>query len=248
MSLGSGIFKEGESLHTILSSVYKNSSWEPDLFTSRGKSQLILHQVIQTIFRDRTDIHFNYLHPHLVHESTGKPTELDVYIAHLNLAFEYQGIHHYQSHFLFGDFETFQKRDSEKKKACKEAGIYILSLFLTVIIIIIIIIFAYQLEGLTISFNPPTLSIGITLIEVPYWWNYSANDLLATIHQHRPDVIPDKPIHGNPIPDRPTKRVRNIKNKQKPQQEEEDRNNQNQTEYIQQLVTQESTSCHQQRI
>lgn len=30
---------------------------------------------------------------------------------------------------------------------------------------------------------------GITLIEVPYWWDYSADSLRATIHQYRPDIF-----------------------------------------------------------
>eukprot|EP01114_Cavostelium_apophysatum_P021582 TRINITY_DN7577_c0_g1_i1.p1 TRINITY_DN7577_c0_g1~~TRINITY_DN7577_c0_g1_i1.p1 ORF type:complete len:631 (-),score=127.68 TRINITY_DN7577_c0_g1_i1:279-2171(-) len=30
---------------------------------------------------------------------------------------------------------------------------------------------------------------GITLIEVPYWWNHLKDSLLATIHKHRPDIF-----------------------------------------------------------
>ncbi len=50
-----------------------------------------------------------------------------------------------------------------------------------------------------------SFSIGITLIEIPYWWNHSIDDLRATIVQTRPDLLPllsaryDK---GQPIPKR----------------------------------------------
>jgi hypothetical protein len=43
---------------------------------------------------------------------------------------------------------------------------------------------------------------GITLIVVPYWWDYTEDSIIATIHQHRPDIIPH-PGKGQPIPTTP---------------------------------------------
>ena len=40
----------------------------------------------------------------------------------------------------------------------------------------------------------------ITLIPIPYWWDYKMNSLKATIHQHRPDLISAENAQGNPIP------------------------------------------------
>lgn len=40
--------------------------------------------------------------------------------------------------------------------------------------------------------------LGITLIEIPYWWDRSKTSLLATIHQYRPDLVP-LPPDGQPI-------------------------------------------------
>lgn len=30
--------------------------------------------------------------------------------------------------------------------------------------------------------------LGITLIEIPYWWDMSTNQIIATINRHRPDI------------------------------------------------------------
>lgn len=38
----------------------------------------------------------------------------------------------------------------------------------------------------------------ITLIEVPYWWNNERSSLIATIHKHRPDLIPSTMV-GNGV-------------------------------------------------
>jgi hypothetical protein len=46
---------------------------------------------------------------------------------------------------------------------------------------------------------------GITLIEVPYWWNGKQDSLLATIYNHRPDVVTD-PGNAQPIPPNPVQK------------------------------------------
>ena len=37
---------------------------------------------------------------------------------------------------------------------------------------------------------------GITLIEIPYWWDFKKSSLIATIHQQRPDLILDPLENG----------------------------------------------------
>ncbi len=41
--------------------------------------------------------------------------------------------------------------------------------------------------------------LGITVIEVPYWWDRKVTSLAATIYNSRPDLFAEKPT-GNPIP------------------------------------------------
>jgi hypothetical protein len=61
--------------------------------------------------------------------------QLDIYIPSKSIAFEYQGIQHYEDVYYFGSsLRMYEERDAEKKKACEEAK--------------------------------------ISLIEVPYWWNF----------------------------------------------------------------------------
>jgi len=41
---------------------------------------------------------------------------------------------------------------------------------------------------------------GITLIEVPYWWDYKEDSLKATIYKYCPNLV-EKPPTGIPIPE-----------------------------------------------
>ena len=120
----------------------------------------------------------NFLrHEKLIFSESKKPMEFDILIPKLNLAIEYYGEQHYLFHFLQGDPEEQQRRDSEKRIKCAEEG--------------------------------------ITLIEIPYWWDRNSSklinsylflsiieSLLATIHQIRPDIIPENmvPQGAKPIP------------------------------------------------
>ncbi len=43
-------------------------------------------------------------------------------------------------------------------------------------------------------------SHGITLITVPYWWDYKITSVAATIHMARPDITMPVSLTGTPIP------------------------------------------------
>ncbi len=53
----------------------------------------------------------------------------------------------------------------------------------------------------------------ITLIEIPYWWNYTVEDLACTIYQYRPDVLVEKPNRGQVIPQEKPKYSKRKKSK-----------------------------------
>ena len=82
----------------------------------------------------------------------------------------------------FGKVDAFQKkesvqdsqnRDLKKREMCKNLGIKVGFLSLK--------------------------NKGITLIEIPYWWNRKISSLAATIYNSRPDMFPTKP-QGEAIP------------------------------------------------
>jgi hypothetical protein len=41
--------------------------------------------------------------------------------------------------------------------------------------------------------------LGITLIEIPYWWDRKYESLVASIYSQRPDLF-NNPIKSQPIP------------------------------------------------
>jgi hypothetical protein len=79
--------------------------------------------------------------------------------------------------------EEGKQRDETKTTLCKEKG--------------------------TTNFTPKTFPsppknflippLGITLIQVPYWWDRKSSSLEATIYRTRPDLFASKPT-GTPIP------------------------------------------------
>eukprot|EP01114_Cavostelium_apophysatum_P022236 TRINITY_DN7981_c0_g1_i1.p1 TRINITY_DN7981_c0_g1~~TRINITY_DN7981_c0_g1_i1.p1 ORF type:complete len:228 (+),score=38.11 TRINITY_DN7981_c0_g1_i1:3-686(+) len=59
---------------------------------------------------------------------------------------------------------------------------------------------AEQKRALDSQKNDICRDAGITLIEVPYWWDHSKNSLTATIQASRPDLISSVPPDQIPIP------------------------------------------------
>ncbi len=88
--------------------------------------------------------------------------ELDLYLPKENLAFEYQGQHHFIDIYALGPKWYQKQRDEEKRVLC--------------------------------------LDNNITLIDVPYWWDFEPSSLISTIFKHRIDIIP-VPADAPPIPE-----------------------------------------------
>ena len=71
----------------------------------------------------------DFWHPE-VKSSEGTPLQLDVYIPSLSLAFEYQGIQHYQDFYAFGgaSVRLYEIRDQEKRELCKKLNITLIEI------------------------------------------------------------------------------------------------------------------------
>lgn len=79
-----------------------------ETFTKRS-AQKWLFSVLCDIFDDtKTKIEENSNLPELKFSKTSQPVELDVFIPSLNIAFEYQGMQHYQDTMVFGLSQQYQ--------------------------------------------------------------------------------------------------------------------------------------------
>eukprot|EP01118_Nematostelium_gracile_P008062 TRINITY_DN2649_c0_g1_i2.p1 TRINITY_DN2649_c0_g1~~TRINITY_DN2649_c0_g1_i2.p1 ORF type:complete len:817 (-),score=149.57 TRINITY_DN2649_c0_g1_i2:621-2738(-) len=151
------------SLTSMLTEYYGDSFQIQDSQRKPKKAaQRMLALEIRTLF-PQIEVKEDHIHPDLLYQS-GERMELDIFVQHLNLAFEYQGQQHYEDVHALGHHKYYQERDQEKRKACH--------------------------------------SKGITLIEIPYWWDGTVETLQATIHHFRSDLLSDNgysPIPSIPI-------------------------------------------------
>eukprot|EP01121_Diplochlamys_sp_Union-15-3_P001783 TRINITY_DN11551_c0_g1_i1.p1 TRINITY_DN11551_c0_g1~~TRINITY_DN11551_c0_g1_i1.p1 ORF type:complete len:459 (+),score=59.77 TRINITY_DN11551_c0_g1_i1:87-1463(+) len=106
-------------LVNLLTQAYPEYAWDSEKFCIRQKksNQWWLLNTLREIFSSNTVILEEYLHPH-IKTKEGNQLRLDIFLPDLNLAFEYQGIHHYSDHALFGPLSSHKKRDNEKRQAC----------------------------------------------------------------------------------------------------------------------------------
>lgn len=100
-------------------------NWQPEKFSFLKKRQRQLYRIVKRIFSEY-DIKWDFKHSKMRFESSGRPMELDIFIPSLHLAIEYQGEQHILPISVWGGIpalEECQKRDEEKRNACKKHGI-----------------------------------------------------------------------------------------------------------------------------
>jgi hypothetical protein len=161
---GSSLLLKHGSLLALLSKYYPSHPWDAKKFAQTvnarikwGKSQWFLLKFLKELIVNDSnnvkdsDIINNYKHPDLLFSDSSWRMELDIFIPPLNLAVEYQGMHHYEAHYVFGFSSKQQSKDGEKRQACSR--------------------------------------LGITLVEVGYWWDHTKESLASTIQQLRPDIL-----------------------------------------------------------
>lgn len=112
----------------MLQHVYPGQNWKPERWaptTLIKKNQRHLVHVVRELYPD-LEVFEDYRHSSLRFESSGYSMELDVFVPALNLAFEYQGQHHFADHYLFGSHRDVVARDLEKASRCAAANIVLI--------------------------------------------------------------------------------------------------------------------------
>jgi hypothetical protein len=82
--------------------------------TRRSKLEIWLEEQLTNLYPN-LDIHYN--------KTSTIGSELDIYIPSLNLAFELNGIFHYEPIYGVNKLQKIQENDNSKSKACHEAKI-----------------------------------------------------------------------------------------------------------------------------
>ena len=95
---------------------------------SNSKSEKLMSEHVNKYFTNNT---FKKIRPDWLKNITGYNLELDYYCKELKLAFEYNGIQHYEynPHFHKNNIENFykqQEKDKFKKERCEEEGVYLI--------------------------------------------------------------------------------------------------------------------------
>lgn len=166
-------FLINEGIFELLSKFYPEFNWEKTRFRFY-KSQQFLYQALSDLF-PKAEVFMNYPHPDIRFEN-GNRVELDIFVPAFSIAFEYQG-----EVFLCVYSCNLQRH-----------------------------FFDNTLHGVTSETKlrdsekaKLCAQHGITLIQIPYWWNFSNDSLKATIHKYRPDIIQESQLSegSTPIPE-----------------------------------------------
>lgn len=127
------------TLISMLKTMYPKHRWKSPLLGRMGihikasqrevavamKQLFPTHRTAYRFYLTLAEVEEEYKHPKMIHNSSGKPMELDLFIENLKLAIEYQGAQHYRPLYGMGsDLSSQKTRDSEKISACKQVKYY----------------------------------------------------------------------------------------------------------------------------
>eukprot|EP00026_Physarum_polycephalum_P009137 Phypoly_transcript_09249.p1 GENE.Phypoly_transcript_09249~~Phypoly_transcript_09249.p1 ORF type:complete len:325 (+),score=40.02 Phypoly_transcript_09249:82-1056(+) len=145
LGISGSFFRRNGDLPGMLTTVYPQHNWEKAKFSrdiSKKAMQRLLEVIVSKIYAGE-----EMKKDHFYHELTcdnGKPLQLDLFIPNHRIAFELQGIQHYDTTLFAGKIlSDGTAKERSKKEVCKKAG--------------------------------------ITLVEVPYWWDKRTDSLLKII-------------------------------------------------------------------
>ena len=121
--------KQG-GLAELLSKRYPNVKWDADAFFGRGYRKATQSWLVDRIIGllPSETVLVDYAHPDLKPAATdSKSSQLDVFVPELRLAFEYQGVQHYQQLPVYGNLTTRVSRDEGKAAQCSALGITLIA-------------------------------------------------------------------------------------------------------------------------
>ena len=102
---------------------FPDYNWQIENFFQMRTNQKRVYNIVKEIWEDAV---WEYKHPALIYNKSGFKMELDVWIPCIKVGIEYQGEQHFFPIKHWGGelaFEAVQKRDQEKREACKLIGI-----------------------------------------------------------------------------------------------------------------------------
>ncbi len=102
---------------------FPDYNWQIEKFSYMRTNQKRVYNIVKEIWKDAV---WEYKHPALIYNKSGFEMELDVWIPSIKVGIEYQGEQHFFPIKHWGGelaFEEVQKRDQEKRDACKLRGI-----------------------------------------------------------------------------------------------------------------------------
>ena len=126
MRVASYVKRHG-GLYQLLKESHPEVPWEQSKFQTRDKrsTQRSMFLALRDLFEGE-EIVEDFFHEELTRES-GSGIQFDVFVPRLQVAFEYQGEHHFRDIPAFGTLELFQSRDKEKAKLCENFGIHLVT-------------------------------------------------------------------------------------------------------------------------
>lgn len=121
-ALGGSSMLKRMTLCEALRTAYPEETWDEVDFAAKVKKsvQRVLGVYVQQLYPGYTVLE-EHCHPVLGN------MELDFFLPELNLAFEYNGEHHYRSIPVFGVLEQYRRRDAEKVARCEQNGIKLIT-------------------------------------------------------------------------------------------------------------------------
>mmetsp|Transcript_21913 Transcript_21913/g.85865 ORF Transcript_21913/g.85865 Transcript_21913/m.85865 type:complete len:546 (+) Transcript_21913:62-1699(+) len=129
VQLGGGSLLKRMRLADMLQLAYPDEEWDVGLFSNAAKksTQRLLLLTIQDVFRCSAFEDHRYCLEGLADPSLPSSVELDVFVPDHNIAFEYNGEHHYEEISHYGALDVYQSRDMRKVEICKRAGVRLIT-------------------------------------------------------------------------------------------------------------------------